>query len=78
MKLQSERSPSDKQLRAEIRRILALLERIRRTRHQARLLIASEEARESRRKTACRSGGARPLLKFHPRLAAPRLRRPGA
>jgi hypothetical protein len=48
-----------RQLRAEIRRIMLLLERIRRTRQQARLLIALETG-VSRRKPRARVAGARP------------------
>jgi hypothetical protein len=73
MRLQRGRSLFEKQLDAEVRRILALLERIRRTRRRARVLIALESA--SRRKMGIKSDGVRRLVSYRPRLAGPRLRR---
>jgi hypothetical protein len=49
----------ERQLRAEVRRILRLLERTRRTRSQARLLVA-RETDAWRRKAAHRSSRVRP------------------
>jgi len=50
-----------KQLRAEVRRILLLLERTRRTRQQARLAIALETGVSPRRAGARAGGVARPV-----------------
>jgi len=49
----------ERQLRAEVHRILQLLQRARRTRHQVRLLIALE-TRGSRRKPGIKYRGVRP------------------
>jgi hypothetical protein len=59
MKLQRRSTLLEKQLRAEVRRILQLLERARRTRQQVRLLIALKTG-VSRRKPGIRSRGVRP------------------
>lgn len=59
MRLQRRSTLLEKQLRAEVRRILQLLERTRRTRHQVRLMIARETG-ASRRKPGIRSGRVRP------------------
>jgi hypothetical protein len=59
MKLQRGSTLLEKQLRAEVRRILQLLERARRTRHRVRLLIALKTG-VSRRKPGTRSGRVRP------------------
>jgi hypothetical protein len=64
-----------KQFHAEIRRILALLERIRRTRRRVRLLIATETG-ASRRKTVRKAGGVKRLVRFRARVAAARPRPP--
>jgi hypothetical protein len=63
----------DKQLHAEIERILRLLERTRRTRQQARLLVALETGVSGRR-TAASSGGIRRPTRYRPSL---RTRRTG-
>jgi hypothetical protein len=54
----------DKQLHAEVRRILRLLERTRKTRQQVRLLIARETVASPRR--------ARPVP-YRPILPGPRI-----
>jgi len=58
MKLQPGNRPLKKQLHAEIRRILQLLERSRRARRRVRLLMALE-TRALRRKMGMRARGAR-------------------
>ena len=59
MKLQRRSTLLERQLRAEVRRILLLLERTRRTRHRAKLLIGLQTG-VSRRKQGIRSSGVRP------------------
>lgn len=49
MKVPPRSSLLERQLRAEVRRILLLLERSRRTRHQVRLMIALETGVARRR-----------------------------
>jgi hypothetical protein len=58
MKMQPGNRLLKKRLRAEIRRILLLLERTRRTRRQVRLLVALE-TRTSRRRTGIGSRALR-------------------
>jgi hypothetical protein len=54
----------ERQLRAEVRRIMLLLKRVRQTRQQARLLIAMETGG-----APCRTAGYRKTIKpFRPRL----------
>jgi hypothetical protein len=76
MKLQRSSSVLEKQLHAEVRRILQLLERTRRTRRRIGLLIALETG-ASRRKTGIDSGGMGHPVKYRPILFGPRIRRPG-
>jgi hypothetical protein len=59
MSVQRRSSLLDKRLHVEVRRILRLLERTRKTRHRARLLIAMENGAAGR-KVHVRYGGARP------------------
>jgi len=59
MKVQRRSTLRERQLRAEVQRILQLLERTRQTRYQVRLLIALERG-VSRRKTGIKPGSARP------------------
>ena len=75
MGLQRRSSLFERRLHAEVQRILALLERIRLTRRQARMLIALETG-ASRRKTGIKAG-VRRLVRYRPRPAGPRPRRPG-
>jgi hypothetical protein len=55
----------EKQLHAEIHRILQLLERTRRTRRRARRLVSLETG-VSHRKTGTKSGGVRHPAGRHP------------
>jgi hypothetical protein len=64
------------QLRAEVQRILLLLERVRRTRRQVRGLIALETG-GSRRKTGIRSDKVGRPQNYRPGLTGPRMRGPG-
>jgi hypothetical protein len=59
MKLQRSSNLLDKRLYVEVRRVLRLLERTRKTRSRVRLLIAHETG-ASRRKAHVRYGGAKP------------------
>lgn len=76
MKVPQRGSLLERQLHAEVRRILRLLERIRRTRRRIRLLVALETG-ASRWKTGIRSGGVRRPVSYRPGLSGPRIRRPG-
>jgi hypothetical protein len=71
MKVHRRESVPERQLHAEVRRILRLLERSRRTRQQARLIVALETG-ESRRKAGARPGGQGRLVRYRPTLPGPR------
>jgi hypothetical protein len=66
-----------KQLHAEVQRILRLLERTRRTRQEARLLIA-RETHVLRPKTGTGSVGVGRPAPYRPSLPGPRMRPPRA
>lgn len=63
MNLRRKSSLQERRLRAEVRRILLLLERTRRTCRQAHLLVALTTG-VSRRKPGTRPGGIRPRRKL--------------
>jgi hypothetical protein len=65
MKVYRKRIVLEWQLRAEVQRILQLLERVRRTRRQVRGLIARETG-ASRRNTRTRSGRVGRPVNYHP------------
>jgi len=66
MKAQRKNPLLERQLHAEVRRILLLLERTRRTRREARLLVERETG-DSRRKIAIGSGSASRLPGYRSR-----------
>ena len=66
MKAQRKNPLLERQLHAEVRRILLLLERTRRTRREARLLVARETG-TSRRKIAIGSDSASRLPGYRSR-----------
>jgi|HubBroStandDraft_1064217.scaffolds.fasta_scaffold496973_2 hypothetical protein len=77
MRVQRRNPLFEKQLHAEVQRILQLLERTRRTRQEARLLIA-RETHVLRPTTGSRSVGVGRLAPFRPSLPGPRVRPPRA
>ena len=67
MKVGGTEGSFDRELHAEVGRILQLLERTRRTRHQARLLIALETG-VSRRKAGRKLGSVSRPVRYRPIL----------